>query len=387
MRRTRSGTSARLGTALLAAAVLASACGGGGDDPAGDGGAGAPCALPSGPVTEANNCKYPGQEITVSATPGGLLDGYKAAFGPLFEKTTGARINWVAQGPDVSVTKILAAAGGTPPVDVVLDSFPPVLTSAVENGAFQKIDPASVPNYAEVPPNAFAIEGYGAATWFYRIGQCYDAKKAAALPGGAPKTLDPWFDSDLGVGFPTPENTRWDLTVGTLAKNFGVGFDEPQKAVDRIRQIRGLKLYAASSESDQMLLNGDVGTVVTSDGRCAAMKENGADVAFGSLGLSIDGKSYDYIQSLTGPQIATGSKKVELAKALINTLFTAEALKPLITSLIYDPTQPSVQQIVKNDPKLAPYAWTDFDVLYANTFVDLERNRAAWVDAWRRTFQ
>lgn len=120
MRCTRFGTSVRLGTAVLVAAVLASACGGGGDEPAGSG---APCTLPNGPITEANNCKFPGQEITVSATPGGLLDGYKAAFGPLFEKTTGARINWVAQGPDVSVTKILAAAGGTPPVDVVLDAW------------------------------------------------------------------------------------------------------------------------------------------------------------------------------------------------------------------------------------------------------------------------
>ncbi|BCB92056.1 extracellular solute-binding protein [Phytohabitans suffuscus] len=377
-------------SAVSTAALLLAlaACGGDGDAGADQASS---CALPSGAVTAENNCKFDGETITVSVTPGGLADGARAGLGQLFESTTGAKIEWVEQGPDEILTQLLAARGGTPPVDVVLDMYVPTLYNAARDEVFAKVDRSRIPNVGDVTPSAYAVPDLGPAGYVWVVGACVNESRLGELGVAGLNRFEDWFDPRLGaVAFPQPTNSRWNLTMSALAAHYGAPLDNPSIVIDQLKKLPGLKLYGATSEADDMVQSGEVSAAISSDGRCNGLAKSGAPVRFAPLNLSAGSATYTYIQAATGPQIVAGTKKTAMAEALINTLFSPDgkAMLPLTTKLIYSPTKPSIATAMKQDPAVAQYVLTDFTTLYSDPdFVaQFMRQRQVWVDAWNRAF-
>jgi spermidine/putrescine-binding protein len=380
----------RFVSVIAVATILLAACGNGDDgvEPAAD----APsCTLPKGEVTADNQCKFEGRTITVAASPGSLTDLYKQGLGQLFERTTGARINWVGQAPDAVLSQLIAAQGQSPPVDVDLDMYVPAVYSGEEAGVWETFDRSRVPNAEGLPPQAFAGEGRGAATWFNLTGICYNTDRftSAGLPAPTWDSLtDPRVRS---IGFPQPASTRWNLTMVSLAAYYKTGMDNPQPVIDKVKELGDrVTFYSATSEADQLVQSGDAWAVVHADGRCNGLTKSGAPAKLAPMNLNIDGTTYALMLSPTSPEIAKGTKNLDLAYALINTLLTEGALEPLITNLVYTPTVPAVLESLKGDATIGPFLQTDVSTLYSPdtaTFREFMTKRQIWVDAWNRTFQ
>ncbi|BCB92063.1 hypothetical protein Psuf_093760 [Phytohabitans suffuscus] len=379
----------RLVSVFAAATLVVAACSTGDEA---EGTADSPsCTLPKGEVTADNQCKFAGRTITVAASPGSLTDLYKQGLGQLFEQTTGGRINWVGQAPDAVLTQLIAGQGQAPTVDVDLDMYVPAVYQGEEAGVWETFDRSRVPNAQDLPPQAFAGEGRGPATWFNLTGVCYNTDRFTSAGLAAP-TWDSLFDPKVrSIGFPQPTSTRWNLTMVSLAAYYGAGLDDPKPVIDKLKQLGDrLTFYSATSEADQLVQSGDAWAVIHADGRCNGLTKSGAPVKLAPMNLNIEGRTYALMLSPTSPEIAKGTKNLDMAYALVNTLLTESALTPLITTLVYTPTVPAVLEALKDDTAVGPFLQTDVSALYSPdtaTFREFMTKRQTWVDAWNRAFQ
>ena len=93
-----------------------------------------------------------GQELTVAIFGGSFLDNTKACHGTVFEKQTGARINYVL-GSSVQNAAKLRATKGRPDMDVAYMDLQ-IVKQAKAEGLTSKIDMTKVRNIADLYPSA-----------------------------------------------------------------------------------------------------------------------------------------------------------------------------------------------------------------------------------------
>jgi putative spermidine/putrescine transport system substrate-binding protein len=349
-----------------------------------------PCVLPAEPITAANQCKFPGETLKVSTTGASAAQFLRDAVGKEFESTTGAKIEWVETGPLPMLSQLVAAkaAGGDPPVDVVIDMYAPTIFDADAAGVFQKITWSDLPNLADISKDAYVIDGYGPASYYTTFSICVntDKFKEANLP--IPTSGDDLSNPAIKtIAFPQPESPRWDQVVAGLATFYGASMDDPDPIIQKIAAFGDrLLFYSAASDSDQMIQSGDAWALITSEGRCFGLAKQGKPVQVVGLGLKGGGKTYDVIGSWVGPQIVTGTKKVDLAKTFINTLFTKNGFYPFTSKLLFAPTKPSVIAAMVADPTTADFVRTTFDDVLRPDYKEYIENREKWINAWNSEF-
>lgn len=362
---------------------------GGGTSPSAPGS----CELPHGEVTKENNCKFTGQTITVAEDPGTLGETVKKGLTKAFEETTGGHIDWVMQDSKTLMAKQIAnkAAGRSNKVDVDLAVNIPNIYPPYEAGLFQQVPKDAIPNWSDIPDKGFAIPGYGAGMYYWLVGLCYDPQKFndAGLP--EPKGVDDVLNDPHAIlGLPSPGSTRWELFTYAFAASHGVAMDDPDGVLNLLsRASDRIKLYVATPDADELLQHGGAWAVVTSNGHCNGMIKDGANYVYGSLGLTVEGTKYDYVMTVTTPEVLASSDQPEMAHALINTLFTKEVLLPIYDNYIYDMTSRRIAKAAKeHHPDLVKYLHPDFSDLYFDTdqLQKFMGARQDWVHAWNATF-
>lgn len=371
-----------LAVLLALATVVFAACGGGAT-------ASPAPATSTAAAASATPVSFAGQTLRVSATAGGMTDALKAGVGSFFEAKTGAKLVWVANDPQSAVSQLLAARGGPVPFDAIANMDSVSQARAISVDVIQKLDYANIPNAKAIPASGMRASGFGPGSYYYVVGQCYntDKFKAAGLP--APTSTDVWFDPKLANHVAIPDSTQamWNIAMPMFAKGLGLSATDPAPLIAKLKTIPGLRLAPNQTEIDSLLTNGDAWIAMDADGRCNAMTKKGLPFKLAPLGLTIDGKKYDYIAVTTGVEAVKGTQVKRLVEEFINLLLTPEGLVPLTKVLFYTAASSTVYDAQLKDPEVAPYLMPKTAALYAGDYGPWLSIEAKWIDAWNRGFK
>ena len=329
----------------------------------------------SGIARAAANLK--GKTVVFASWGGAYQDAERAAYCEPFAKATGARV--VQDGP-MDVAKFRAMIeGGAPDWDVV-DITIDFLYAGVGDHMFEKIDTKLV-DTSRVSPQFVHECGIGCIVWSYNLG--YSTKVYTA--DTAPKTWADLFDLKQFPGKRTmADNPVATFEVALLAD--GVTPDklyplDVDRALKKLDSIKGdLIINTTNSQNQQLFVDGEVNLGVILNGRAYDAAKKGAAIAI----------SWEQnIQSVDFLVVPRGSKAVDAAMTLIDTMTDAGNQAKLANQIAYAPTNPAAIKDI--DPKIVPWLSTapgnaekGFVINAAYWRDNLKANRERWA-AWKLT--
>lgn len=337
--------------------------------------------------TAPEECQFPGETLRVAAYSGFMTEALQAGVGTLLEEATGAKIEWVGTDNATVISQLFASRGGEPPLDVVSGMTTDGVFNLLQGEPLlEKLPPLE--NLADFPSQAVAVDGYGPGFYYYLTGMCVrrDMFEAAGLP--TDEGFDVFTDPALAgkVGFPAAGISQWELTIPAVAAYLGADLDDPAPVVEWASGIEGLKLWPSSSDFDQMMQTGEIWISPQTEARCLELKNQGLDLDYVSINLTVDGDTYDAIAATTGAYIVAGTPVPELAAIYVNLVNTPEGLLPYLEGRFYPPTNPrTVEAVLETMPDVDPEV--DADTLFQADYAALLENRREWLDQWSRAFQ
>lgn len=333
--------------------------------------------------------KFKGQKLVVATYGGGTGEAFKNAVTPLFEKCTGASIEWNTSGSALEwVPQLAAAKGGTPPYDVI---FTEDLTQlpAIDQGVVFKPNYNNIPNIALAAPEVKPDSGYGVTWGSFRFGLAYlpDKFKAAGIP--APKNMSAIWDPKLAghVAIPDITQSNWPHYMNAFAVFLGHPVDNPAPTLSKLKEIKDPVLYSSSSDLEARMTSGEIWAALWIDGRVNRLKAGGLNIEFGSLGIpKPGGGTYDYIGSL-GIMDLTNPDKQALADEFFNAMLDTDAQTEMSKKTTYGAINLQAQENVEKDPKIGPLVDPDLGKQYRPDLSKWQAVQQKWIDAWGRTFR
>lgn len=119
------------------------------------------------------------QELKVGSWGGIWDDTVKEAVVSKFTEATGATVS-ISPGTSADQFAKLIASGDNPPFDVLYIDLD-AAAAGFERGMFRKLDPAVIPNLANVYPNALYGDGQAVAASFGAVTIVYDSNEVAEI--------------------------------------------------------------------------------------------------------------------------------------------------------------------------------------------------------------
>lgn len=264
-------------------------------------------------------------------------------------------------------------------VDVIYltDSFSQL---GIEQGLFQPVDPAKIPNLSEIYELGRAPQGkYGPAYTIGRIGLVYDSAKV-----NPPVTSwnDLWRpDLKSSVSLPGITTTAGPMVVVQAGKHAGVDpYANTDKAFEAVEALKPnvVKNYNTGSELVNLISTGEVRVAIGQDFTLASMQAAVKTMTWAKL------KDGD-IATLNTVNIPKGSTNVELAHQFINFILSKDVQQkeaeqgvdaPISTKVVLTPDQAKI--------------WTyGADQVASLSRVDYAKMNAAktdWIDRWNEVF-
>ena len=306
--------------------------------------------------------KFDGGKVVFASWGGSFQDAQKLAFCEPFSKATGATV--VQDGP-VNYGKLRAMLESGKPnwdvVDVTID----FLYSGAADNLFEKID-TSVVDVKRINPKYVHSDGIGDIVWSYNLGYNKSAYKDGKYPTG-------WADLFDLTKFPGRRMLR-DRVAPMLEVALLADGVEPDKLypldVDRaFKKLETIKkqsvFWSTNSQSQQLLVDGEVNLGVIINGRAYDANNKGANI-----GLEWN----QHIQSVDYLIVPKNAPNREVAMALINAMTTAEAQAKVANLMALAPTNPEAFKLIED--KVKPWLTTNPD--YANK--GLLTNEIYWRD-------
>ena len=264
-------------------------------------------------------------------------------------------------------------------VDVIYltDSFS---QAGIEQGLFQPIDRAQIPNIAELHELAQAPQGeFGPAYTVGRIGLVYDSARV-----NPPITSwnDLWREDLAGmIALPNITTTTGPMVVLKAGDHAGVSAYEDQDAAfaalaELVPNV--VTNYNTGSEMINLFSTGEIAVSMTQDFTLNPLRAAVPTIEWAELS---DGE----IAVLNTINIPTGSENVELAHQFINFVLSAEIQQQLAEQGVDAPINANVELT----PEQAA-GWTyGAEAIGSLTRIDysqLNPARNQWLDLWNETF-
>lgn len=251
----------------------------------------------------------------------------------------------------------------------------------IEDGLFEKIDGAKVPNIKELYPVAQAPqgEGYGPGYTVGRYGVIYDSAKVSA-PVAA--WADLWRD-DLKkrVTIPGFTTTAGPLTVLVAAARKGVdAYAKTDAAFASLAELKPniVKTYNTGSELVNLFSTGEVAAAAAQDFTFAQVKAAVPTARWAELS---DGAFVTF----NTVNIVKGTKNKDLAEAFINWHLSAEVQKKLAVEGTDAPGNPRADLTPE---QAAPWTYGEATIkaLRKVDYAKLNEAKADWSDRWNDVF-
>lgn len=275
------------------------------------------------------------------------------------------------------LNKIKIRGGAGVDVAYFTDSFSQI---GIEDGLFQKIDPAKVPNLAGLHDIAKDPQGgYGPAYTIGRVGIVYDEAKV-----NPPITSwnDLWRD-DLksAVSLPGITTTAGPMVVMLAGQKAGTdAFENADPAFVEIEAIKPnvVKNYNTGSEMINLFSTGEITVSLAQDFVLGQLKAAVPTIKWADLS---DGA----IATLNTVNIPTGAAEVDLAHEFINFI-----LDPAIQQVL---AENGVDAPVAKSVELTPdqaAQWTYGEEMIAGLkrvdYAKLNAAKGGWVERWNEIF-
>ena len=326
---------------------------------------------------------FAGQTLIVGGPASDFIEIESELVDPVFERETGAEIQWVPSDEATSLAKLLASRGGKPPYDVV---YLGTVTqrAAAEAGVIQELDyPSLLTNADEYPDIAYSNPGYAPAYTYARVGICVNKEKYDEAGIQLPTDYRGWFDPAVKghVLFPAAGHAVWTAIIPAYASTIGASIDDPQPVVDELATIDPQALFTSSGDAQQALASGDAWMVAAfNEGRC---RDAAPGMEFLPLHLTVDGTEYPYLALADSYDVVTGTDKQELAIKFIDISNEYSAIADAqITGWI-----PMRQDVVPKAIERFPEAkeiieQSDPGTFYISAYPDFQENLQEWTKAF-----
>ncbi|MBP2559373.1 putative spermidine/putrescine transport system substrate-binding protein [Neorhizobium galegae] len=264
-------------------------------------------------------------------------------------------------------------------VDVIYltDSFSQL---GIEQGLFQPVDPAKIPNLSEIYELGRAPQGkYGPAYTIGRIGLVYDSAKV-----NPPITSwnDLWRPDLKGsVSLPGITTTAGPMVVVQAGKHAGVdpytGTDKAFEAVEALKP-NVVKNYNTGSELVNLISTGEVRVAIGQDFTLASMQAAVKTMTWAKL------KDGD-IATLNTVNIPKGSTNVELAHQFINFILSKDVQQKEAEQGVDAPISTKVQ-LTPDQAKIWTYGADQVSSLTRIDYAKMNAAKTDWIDRWNEVF-
>ena len=264
-------------------------------------------------------------------------------------------------------------------VDVIYltDSFSQI---GVEEGLFQKIDPAKIPNLAGLYDMAKDPQGgYGPAYTIGRVGIVYDAAK---VEPGITSWADLWRDDLAGkISLPGITTTAGPMVVMIAGEKAGTdAFEDADPAFAEIEALKAnvVKNYNTGSEMINLFSTGEITVSLAQDFAVGQLKAAVPTVEWANLE---DGA----IATLNTVNIPKGAANVDLAHEFINFILDPELQATLAKNGVDAPTVASVE-LTPEEAAQWTYGKEMIDGLKRVDYSKMNAAKAGWIDRWNEIF-
>jgi len=264
-------------------------------------------------------------------------------------------------------------------VDVIYlsDSFSQL---GIEEGLFQEIDPAKIPNLSEIYELGRAPQGkYGPAYTIGRVGLVYDTAKV-----NPPITSwnDLWReDLKSSVSLPGITTTAGPMVVMQAGKHAGVDpYDDGDKAFEAVEALKPnvVKNYNTGSELVNLISTGEVRVALAQDFTLASMQAAVKSMAWAKL---TDGD----IATLNTVNIPKGSENTDLAYRFIDFILSKDVQQKEAEQGVDAPINTKVE-LTPDQAKIWTFGAEQVGSLSRIDYAKMNEAKTDWIDRWNEVF-
>jgi putative spermidine/putrescine transport system substrate-binding protein len=375
------GRVSRLGTVAVAVVLIAgctSAAPTATSTPSGTG--------PSASVAEASAPVGPKERLVFGGFGGAYEKAWTTKVIPAFEQKYNAEVSYVIGGMDPELIARLKAGGSTPPYDVVALGQDYIVDLA-DQGLLEKLDPAKVPNLANLYPLfRDPFEGYAVGTDVTPEGIGWNTKNITT-------PFASWGDlwrPDLKGKIALPDishSLMIDFLVMTALMNGGATNDggivkvtDIDKAFAKLKELRPSvkQFYTSSFDANTAIQTGQVDAVLTYSGDIQVLK----DGDFPAEWVAPKEGSWPSLATIGIPK---GTTHLDLAQKFVDFALSPEAQSAYNGDLLYAPVTTNAELAADVAPKVihGPDLFKSFLFL---DYREINKVRATWDERWKREF-
>ncbi|TNM63890.1 ABC transporter substrate-binding protein [Aliirhizobium smilacinae] len=264
-------------------------------------------------------------------------------------------------------------------VDVIYlsDSFSQL---GIEQGQFLEIDPAKIPNLADIYELGRQPQGkYGPAYTIGRVGIVYDSAKV-----NPPITSwnDLWrADLEKSISLPGITTTAGPMVVLQAGKHAqSDAFEDSEGAFGAIEELKPnvVKNYNTGSELVNLISTGEVRVAIAQDFTLASMQAAVPTMAWAKLS---DGD----IATVNTINIPKGSENVELAYQFINFVLSKDVQQKEAEQGVDAPINTKVE-LKPEQAKMWTYGAEQVSSLSRIDYAKMNEAKTDWIDQWNELF-
>jgi putative spermidine/putrescine transport system substrate-binding protein len=294
----------------------------------------------------------------------------------------GGTVEFVTGSPQANMSKLFAARGQTPPIDMIemLDATLPIM---VANDLLEPIDLESVSNKAALQD--FQYDDTKVASWATQEGICYDVGAYAELGLEAPTTYGDLAAPELDARVIIPDINSGGGLANFSAMAIAAGGDTENvaPALEMIAGMGPIQFWSRGGQAVAGFETGDILASVTHAGWCVRAHRAGADVAFvhptideDTVGVSKDGWL----------GIVKGTPNYEAAVWYVNEFLDPTFQSDFAVKSGVVPVNGNSLATVGEDPLLAEMFELDPETIGQQLRIDYSTvDIGEWTDQWSRS--
>lgn len=314
--------------------------------------------------------------LVVQAYGGQWEEGLRKAVIEPFEQEYNVKVEVVLPGSSTNVLAKLRAERDNPTMDVVLIGGG-TETIAANEGLFELLDFANIPNYADIYDAAKSpVEGYGPSVSFVSFQLAYNTERVVPAPTSWEVLWDPQYAGKVGTsGIESNAGVMLLYLMNSLAggdiSNVDAGFEKLKALNDN-----GVIYWTGVAEAQTMFVQEEIYASIMTDGRISGLAREGFPV---EMVCPTEGCFVTY----TYANVVKGSEQKELAEAFINQFLEPESQRIFAETGGNGP----VNRHTELDPETA--RWVIYGPEQVESLISVPWDvvidyRDEWIERWNR---
>lgn len=292
--------------------------------------------VPAGTAAPSAKSSGGSEELVVTSYGGTFEENWRKNIIAPFEQQTGATVT-VVTGLSLQILAKMRAEKGSPQMDVVtMDTLGAV--PAVQEGLYERLDPARIPSLGEM--SDWALEKGGNYVSFLTAyeGLAYNTDKVKEPPASWEDLWKPEYKGH--VLFPDISTVHAIYALQTLAKMTGgdLNTDTVDSAFQKLASLKPsiVTFWTSHDQAAQLLNQGEAWLTPWSSDRALTQKASKAPIA-----MTIPKEGATFFTSEMG--ISKGTKHKELAEKYVSFSLSAESQQRMADTNFSGPTNKNVQ--------------------------------------------